>query len=338
MKHKTTMLAALLLTMALLLSACGTTSETAAMKTEAPAAIYDQSAGESMVEMPAEETAEVEVEDTIVTAAAASDALETAEMEQLSEKIIYSGYVSMETTEFDAALSALDQAVREFGGFVQDSNVAGTSDYDGQNVVVRNRWASYTVRIPTERFDEFLTMTDGIGNVTNSGRTAENVTSRYTDYEARLSSLTTQEERLLAMLEQSGDLESFIQLEERLSEVRYEIESIERNLRNLDQKLNYSTVTVDIQEVEIYTPAVTVQRSFGEKISDSFTKGWKRFGRSCQNFLIDLVGAMPTLLLLGLLAGVGVTVFVKVRSRKKAKAVRTEQQQVTQEGSDSTQI
>lgn len=337
MKHKTTMLAAMLLTMALLLSACGASTEAANAATEtASAQRYDQNAaGEILKEEPAEETAEAE---TIVTSAATSDVPETSETEQLAEKIIYSGHVSMETTEFDAALSALDQAVREFGGFVQDSNVTGDTGYEGQNMVVRNRWASYTVRIPASRFDEFLALTDGIGNVTNSGRTAENVTSRYTDYEARLSSLTTQEERLLAMLEQSGDLESLIQLEERLSEVRYEIESIERNLRNLDQKLSYSTVTVTIQEVERYTPAVTIQRSFGEKVSDSFTKGWNRFGRSCQNMVIDLVGAMPTLLLLGLLAGAGVTVFVKVRNRKKAKEARQEQQQSNDPGSGSDRV
>ena len=48
---------------------------------------------------------------------------------------------------------------------------------------------------------------DGLGNVLSSSRNAENVTSSYTDYEARLSSLNTQEERLLAMLEKSKNLE-----------------------------------------------------------------------------------------------------------------------------------
>ena len=92
--------------------------------------------------------------------------------------------------------------------------------------------------------------TDGIGNVISSSRSQENVTTQYTDYEARLESLNIQEERLLAMLEESGDLESLIALESRLSEVRYEIESIERNLRNLDQRIAYSTVNLEIQEVE----------------------------------------------------------------------------------------
>ena len=132
-----------------------------------------------------------------------------------------------------------------------------------------------------------MNLADGIGNVTSSSRTAENVTSQYTDYEARLSSLYTQEERLLKMLEESGDLESLIQLEARLSEVRYEIESIERNLRNLDQRLAFSTVTMELREVEEFTVTVPVQRTFGEKLRDAFADGWNNFVRGLQRFIVN---------------------------------------------------
>ena len=107
----------------------------------------------------------------------------------------------------------------------------------------------------------------GIGNVTSISRYAENVTSQYTDYEARLSSLRTQEERLLSMLEKSEDVESLIALEQRLADVRYELESIERNLKNLDLPISYSTITLNLQEVEIYTPTVPVQKKLRRKSS-----------------------------------------------------------------------
>lgn len=254
--------------------------------------------------------------------------MEAQEVETYAEKIIYSGHSYMETTEFDKALAALEAAVKEFGGFVQDSNVNGTTrrNDDGTTKIV-NRWGYYTVRIPTARFDEFMLMTEGIGNVTSSGRTAENVTSQYTDYEARLSTLKTQEERLLSMLEESGDLESLIALEARLSEVRYEIESIERNLRNLDQRLAYSTVNLEIQEVEVYTPNATMQRSFGEKIGDAFRDSWKGFGRGCQNFAVWIVYALPTLLVLAFIAGGVIGIVVAARKadrRRKAAKIKEE--------------
>lgn len=311
--------AALLLALALLLTGCGAKSQ------ETMAVAQDSNAKwEAAAEAPAEvvwdEAAEAEEAYAIATAqAGGSGEMTVEEVSDFTEKIIYFGSISMETTDFDGTLTALDQAVRRFGGFVQDSNVEGSTYYEGDTVAVRDRWANYTVRIPSDQFDFFMTLTEGIGNVTSSGREAQNVTSQYTDYEARLDSLNTQEERLLAMLEQSGDLESLITLEERLSEVRYEIESIERNLRNLDQKLSYSTVTLYIQEVELYTPAVTVQRSFGEKLSDSFTKGWSRFGRRFQNFIIDLAGSIPTLLLWAVIIAAAVLIGIRVRKRRAAK-------------------
>lgn len=279
-------------------------------------------------EMVADEEMAVEDMSTSMQSAGGSDekGKETeGEVHTYAEKIIYSGRSYMETTEFDKAVTALEQAVQQFDGFIQDSNVNGNTrrNSDGTTVVV-NRWGYYTVRIPSARFDEFMTMTEGIGNVISSGRTAENVTSKYTDYEARLESLNTQEERLLSMLKESGDLESLIALEARLSEVRYEIESIERNLRDLNQRLSYSTVTVEIQEVEVYTPTATIQRSFGEKIADAFRDSWQGFGRGVQNFAVWLVGAIPTLLVLAVFA-TGVVFGVRKVCKNRKPKEKTEE-------------
>ena len=317
MKKRNTILA-LLLTMLLLFTACGAKTESAmAVTEEAPSVAWEEAPAEEWVET------ETETADTVFSTASTNGAADSMTVEQVqdyAEKIIYSGYVNLETTWFDDAVNALDRAVKEYGGFVQDSNVSGWSRDNGDGTfTIMDRSAHYVVRIPCDKFDAFMALTEGIGNVTNSSRNAENVTSQYTDYEARLSSLYTQEERLLAMLEQSGDLESLITLEERLSEVRYEIESIERNLRNLDQKLSYSTVTLDIQEVEVYTPTVTVQRTFGEKLADAFADGWTGFVRGLQRFILWFAEALPTLVLWAVLLGGGVLVFFRVRKHRRKK-------------------
>ncbi len=294
--------------------------------------VVEGSAPESPMEAPKMEEAVEEMESmdfSTTSQETADQAMSVEEVQTYAEKIIYSGHVYMETTEFDDAILALDQAIRQFGGFIQQSDVSGNTRYhdDGSTTVV-NRWGYYVVRIPTDKFDSFMTLADGIGNVTNSSRTAENVTSQYTDYEARLTSLYTQEERLLAMLEESGDLDSLIQLEARLSEVRYEIESIERNLRNLDQRLAYSTVTLELREVEDYTPTVPVTRTFGEKLTDALSDGWKGFVRGIQNFVVNIARSLPGLVLFSaVVIAVVLTVrrWFKRRKAKKAKAAEQPQ-------------
>lgn len=313
---------ALTLVFVLLLTACGA-------NTSAPqeAAKYD-----TVVEETVEE--EMAVEGMAFTTMASGTAEEPQaeageevtpdQAQAYAEKIIYSGHAYIETTEFDVSLKALEDAVKQFGGFIQDSTVSGRSN--GDRTAVIDRYAYYVVRVPAKQFDAFMSLTGQIGNVTSSGRNAENVTSQYTDYEARLKSLYTQEERLMDMLGTSGELESLIALEQRLAEVRYEIESIERNLRNLDQRLAYSTVSIDLQEVRDYTQTAPVQRSFWQRLGDSCVDGWSGFARGVQNFVIWFAGALPTLILLAVF-GTGVFFGVrKVRKKKKAtKAEKTEE-------------
>lgn len=340
MKKKNLLALLLALTMlAVLFTGCGASEKSYAggdMTAEAPQAEpKEETAVEE--EMIFDEEAAVEDMSTAIqystTSGTTEDGtMEVQEVETYAEKIIYSGYSHMETTEFDKALQALDSAVAQFGGFVQESNVNGNTrrNSDGTTVVV-DRWGYYVVRIPAKRFDEFMMLTEGIGNVISSSRNAENVTSQYTDYEARLDSLNTQEERLLSMLEESGDLESLIALEARLSEVRYEIESIERNLRNLDQRLSYSTVTLEIQEVEVYTPTTTTQRSFGEKVGDAFHDSWKGFARGCQDFAVWLVYALPTLLVIAVIAAAVIGIVIGARKADRKRRQKAQSKEETEE-------
>ena len=250
--------------------AASTNSMAADSAPQTPGASYNSKSEAAAAEMPMEEPAEAEefAYDTVATTEAGGTAAETPEPDDsvadYTAKIIYTASVSIETTEFDKAVAALENQVQKIGGFVESSNVTGDTQYnsDGTTTVV-NRWAYYTVRIPCDHFESFLHETEGFGNVTSTSRDAQNVTSAYTDYEARLSSLNTQEERLLDMLAKSEDVETLIALEQRLSDVRYEIESIERNLRNYDMQIKYSTVNLDLREVEVYTPTVPVRPEAG---------------------------------------------------------------------------
>ena len=299
---------ALILALVLLsaaLSGCAAKSEAAAYdaaypqaapmmeaKAEAEEAYWPEEP--AAAEMPAYEESE-----SLVTSGTAGEPVEYDEsVADFTAKIIYSADLSLQSTEFDKAVSALDQMIASMGGFVESSNIYGDTCYndDGTTRVI-NRQAYYTVRIPAKSFEAFLAQTSGIGNVISTSRYAENVTSRYTDYEARLSSLNTQEERLLAMLEKAEDVDTLVALEARLGDVRYEIESIERNLRNLDMQISYSTVNVTMFEVEIYTPTVPVTRSFGEKLSDALSDGWLSFTRSFQRFFLGIAEALPGLIL-----------------------------------------
>lgn len=238
-----------------------------------------------------------------------------------AEKIIYSATVNMETLQFDETISSLEAAVQSIGGFIESSNISGDSSYDSEGKVqILNRKAFYTVRVPAQKFNEFLTFSGTLGNVTSSNKDADNVTSQYMDFEARLTSLKTEETRLLELLAKATDINALISLESRLSEVRYDIEAIQRNLNNLDSRIAYSSVSFTIREVRVYQTSVSVQRSFWERFGDSFTGGWDDFVDGIEDFCIGFVGAIFPLTVVAALTVVAVLLIR--RAVKKAKAAK----------------
>lgn len=108
----------------------------------------------------------------------------------------------------------------------------------------------------------------------------QNVTDEYYDIEARLKSLRTQEERLLALLEQSGSLEDIVQLEQALSDVTYEIEKLTGTLRNYDSLIEYMTVTIDLREVTRETEVTQAPVTLGERIAAQFHSPWRAWANS----------------------------------------------------------
>ena len=296
-----------LLLLAGLLAGCGSK---AVMDNTAGSAVAPMEPGDNFEKFPATDMENGEVVDTVVK----------GENVALSgEKIIYYANISLETLEFEKTVTALEEAVKNAGGFIQNSSVNGDTSYDENGVVqVLNRRAHYSVRVPADELEEFLHFSGTLGNVISSSKEAENVTSRYTDLEARMESLKTEQTRLLELMEKAEDIHALIALEERLSSVRYEIESIQRNLDNLDSLLAYSTVTLSIREVRTYKTAVKVQRSFFQRLGDSFGAGWERFVEGLENFTIGLAGAIFPLIL-GAVAIVVVVLILKKQRKKLAK-------------------
>ena len=90
-------------------------------------------------------------------------------------------------------------------------------------------------------------------NVTERSETATDVTLQYSDLESRKKTLTTEQERIWALLEKADTLEAVIALEERLSEIRYQLESMESQLKLYDNQVDYSTVSIHISEAVSYT-------------------------------------------------------------------------------------
>ena len=243
----------------------------------------------------------------------------------------------METTDFDAALGNVDALIARFDGWIESSSVNGANYYDLSRGRSNTRSASFTLRIPGERFDELMGSLSELGNVPYTHVYTENVTAQYYDTQAHRNAYQIQEARLLEMMEAAETVEDIILLEDRLTELRWQIESLESSLLNWDRRVSFSTVYLQLNEVREYTPDTPAQLGYGERLARAFRSGLTGVGRFFQNFLLWFVEALPTLVLLAVLLlvffplGKKLCRRLKARraSRKAAKAEKTKSERPT---------
>lgn len=317
MKKRIALLLALL--MALSLCACGSSSQMAS-STESETA-YDSSPM-----APAPNTSRASGFATMDSAASAGEYGEYDSgtdggdaPDENPEKIIYSADATVETTEFDKTLEELAALIKEYGGWVQSSSINGANYYSISRGSSYNRSADYTIRIPSDKFQTVMGSLSTLGNVPYSYTYTENVSAQYYDVQSRLTAYKTQEARLLEMMEKAQTVEDTITIEEKLTELQYKIDSLQSSLNNWDRQVNYSTISLSVQEVGEYTEQQAVTISYGQRLLNAFTDSLKGAGRFFKNLLVFLVSALPTLVILAVLFFALRPLFRKLSAKAKAR-------------------
>ena len=320
MKKRIALLLALLMTLSL--CACGSSSK---MASSTESAAYDSTPMSAPME-PAPNASRASGFAAMDSAASAGEYGEYDSgtdggdvPDENPEKIIYSADATVETTDFDKTLEELAALIKEYGGWVQSSSINGANYYSISRGSSYNRSADYTIRIPSDKFQTVMGSLSTLGNVPYSYTYTENVSAQYYDVQSRLTAYKTQEARLLEMMEKAQTVEDTITIEEKLTELQYKIASLQSSLNNWDRQVNYSTISLNVQEVGEYTEQQTVTISYGQRLLNAFTDSLKGAGRFFKNLLVFLVSALPTLVILAVLFFALRPLFRKLSAKAKAR-------------------
>lgn len=292
-------------------------------------------AGMEMAEEAAYDTAGAYLSDDIysvdpaeVTDDVAEDGAATPQVEDTSRKLIKNVNLSVETETFDELLATITEKTESFSGYIEESYTYNGSNYYGRGT----RNASMTIRIPAQQLDTFLSSVSEVSNVISRNDSVSDVTLQYVDMESHKKALTAEQDRLLELLEQAESVEDIITIESRLSDVRYQIESMESQLRTLQNQVSYSTVYLDIQEVEKLTPVEEQTR--GEMIKEGFVDSLYGVGNGLLDFGTAVIIDLPYLVVWAaviLLVILIIRLFRKRRKNKKQQKMQEKQEKDTKE-------
>ena len=238
-------------------------------------------------------------------------------------KLIRTVDMQVETKEFDALKNDLYSKITALGGYIEDEYSFNGSNYDGSR---KTRFTNLTIRIPDSKLDGFVNELGDMANVISRNSSATDVTLQYTDIESKRDMLRAEQESYLALLEKAESVEDIVYLTERLTEVRYNIESLERQLRVYDNQVDYATVNLNVKEVEVLTPQVVEEKTAGQQIAEGFKASMEDVINSLKHFGMNLIINLPyivrALIILGIIYGViraAIAIIAKTVKKKKAK-------------------
>ena len=235
------------------------------------------------------------------------------------EKIIKNINMSAQTKEYEKALDGILSSLTENGGYEESVTSSGRSYYAGDYYT---RSARMTLRVPAENLEKFLGEIGGLINVISQTSSQANVTSQYYDTVARLGVLEAEKTAYEEMLKLAKDVTEVLEIRDRLYKTIEEIEASKTQLKVYDNKVSYSTVTLNLEEVREYVETPTTKTTFGQRIANSFKRSWQNFADNFQDFVVWLVGALPTICVIVAIAGVGTV--IAIVANKKSKKNRTE--------------
>ena len=217
--------------------------------------------------------------------------------------------IEAETENLDPLMEAVNQKITELGGYVENQNYRGSTGSRGRSVYL-------TVRIPAQYADSFTTHLSDSSNVLSNNKQLEDITLKYVATESRINALKTEEARLLELLAQAENMSDLLEIESRLTDVRYELEATTSALRVYDNQVNYATISLHISEVKKLTPVE--EKSVWQRISDGFMTSLETIADGAVELMILVLAGSPYLVIV---AGIGVGVYfiVRVCTRKSGK-------------------
>ena len=243
----------------------------------------------------------------------------------MDQKLIRTVYMDAETKSMTGLLNWMDSHVAELGGYYEQKSVYRRGSRDDGTFY---HSGDFMIRIPAENLDQFVSLVGEEANVTSTSESTENVTLTYVSTQSRVQALETEQKRLLELLENAETMEDLLTIEERLTDVRWELENYASQLRVLDNQVNYSTIHLSVWEVD--EPTVIAERTVWQKIGDGFSENAGDMWDGLVNFFIWLITAIPYLIPLGLIAAavvLAIKLLRKLKIRRKAKKENTEEKE-----------
>lgn len=159
-------------------------------------------------------------------------------LEVINRKIIYNAWVSLNVQDIDVTIKKIQIIAEGFDGYISDMSISKKEVKTGY----------VTIRVPQTNFYLAIEEIEKLGEVKNKNIKSEDVTEKYIDLKTRLENAQREEKILLDFLNKAINVKDMLEIEKELSRIREQIEYYTGQLKYLESRVEYSTITIELSE------------------------------------------------------------------------------------------
>jgi hypothetical protein len=198
--------------------------------------------------------------------------------------IIRSGMMSIEVDKYDETEQKIREIAKKYNAYI--TNTSASLNPGGK------KQGTITLRVPSEKFDGLLDELRHAGKEMNENINGKDVTEEYMDSEARLKTQKQLEERLLKLLdEKTAKLTDIVDVEQKLSGVRENIEKTEGRMKYLKDQAAFSTLSVSVYEPSLLQ--TSTGGGFFYELEQSIKRGLNGFTMILSGIITVLIALLP---------------------------------------------
>lgn len=209
-----------------------------------------------------------------------SDSLPQYKSDFGEDKVVSSYAITQATGALKKGNQTVKKTVKDSGGYIENSYSS-------------NSTANYQLRIPKEHLEECLEKLHGIGITTNEQIKTTDYSVNYVDNESRINALSVEETALIELLKKTTSLDEMFKIQERLTTIRTDRETLTKKNKQIDHAVEYVSVQLDLIETEDSEVAQPMKNQI-QKNWQHQLEFWKTFTQNvgvfiASNFLYILV-------------------------------------------------
>jgi hypothetical protein len=206
--------------------------------------------------------------------------------QQVEKKIIKEGEISIEAGNPKAARKALTDSLTKLGGYIDEESENNDDGNNRKNYVL-------SIRIPAQQFERFLSaVSSAADHIESKSIRIKDVTTEFIDVTTRLKNKTLLENRYKALLQKATKMADILEVENKLTEIRTDIETTQGQLNYLNKQIAYSSL-----QITLFSKSAIGKNegnSFGYRLKSALADSWQLV----QDLFFGLITYWPLVLLL----------------------------------------